>query len=72
MASGSGLTTMWAVLNEEVDLAVANPTTFQARARDVMKLLGQYCEAVALYRDNVTQYFDAKIFTDRARASWIA
>jgi hypothetical protein len=30
-----------------------------------MKLLAQYCEAVATYRKNVSGFFDVKIFTDR-------
>lgn len=65
MATGSGVTSLWAVLNEETNPAGANPTIFQARTKELMRLLGQYCEAVALYRDNVTKYFDARIFADR-------
>ncbi len=46
--------------------SAANEHILKARLEELLKLLGQYCEAVALYRENVTQYFDAKIHQDRA------
>lgn len=30
-----------------------------------MTLLVQYCQAVALYRDNISAFFDVRIFSDR-------
>ena len=38
---------------------------FSIRVKDLFKLLTQYCQAVGLYRDNVTDFFDATIFSDR-------
>lgn len=35
------------------------------RFDQLMRLTGQYCQAVSLYRENVTEFFDARIFADR-------
>lgn len=64
--TGSSSTTAWAILHKEVEQSAANEHILKARLEELLKLLGQYCEAVALYRENVTQYFDAKIHQDRA------
>lgn len=60
-----GATTLHAVLDKDADAAAISPALFKARLTELMELLGQYCQAVALYRDNITAYFDLKIFSDR-------
>jgi len=60
-----GTTSLRAVLNQEINANTAHPDLFKARLADLMELLGQYCEAVALYRDNISEFFDLKIFADR-------
>jgi hypothetical protein len=64
-AQGTDSTTTWAVLHLEVDRAITNPVILKARLDELLKLLTQYCQAVALYRANVTEFFDARIFQDR-------
>lgn len=63
--SGSGSTTTWAVLHQEVDRSAPNQKILKARLDELLKLTTQYCQAVALYRENVTEFFDARIFQDR-------
>ncbi|MBB5360894.1 hypothetical protein HDE76_004146 [Rhodanobacter sp. ANJX3] len=63
---GAGaVTSIHAVLTKEVDVKAVNSVFFKTRIAELMGLLSQYCEAVALYRDNITAYFDLKIFVDR-------
>jgi hypothetical protein len=64
-AHGSEPTTTRAVLHREVDRAIADPAILKARLEELLKLLTQYCQAVALYRENVTEFFDTRIFLDR-------
>jgi len=64
-AHGAESTTTWAVLHQEVDRTTADPTILKSRLDELLKLLTQYCQAVALYRENVTEFFDARIFQDR-------
>lgn len=59
------VSSLHAVLAKEIDVNAVNPVFFKARITELMELLRQYCEAVALYRDNITAYFDLKIFQDR-------
>lgn len=61
----ASLTTLRSVLEKEADAAAVNPVLLKNRMSELMELLGQYCEAVALYRENITEYFDLKIFADR-------
>jgi hypothetical protein len=63
--SGAESTTTWAVLHQEVDRKAPNEAVLKARLEELLKLTAQYCQAVALYRENVTQFFDARIFQDR-------
>jgi len=65
LAHGPESTTTWAVLHQEVDRAIANPAILKTRLDELLKLLTQYCQAIALYRENVTEFFDARIFQDR-------
>ena len=60
-----GTISLSVVLNQEINANTADPDLFKARLVDLMELLGQYCEAVALYRDNISKFFDLKIFADR-------
>jgi len=62
---GNEATTTWAVLHQEVDRSTASPAVLKARLEELLKLVTQYCQAVGLYRENVTEYFDARIFQDR-------
>ncbi len=63
--SDASTTTLRAILEKEANAAAVNPVLFKTRMTELMELLGQYCEAVALYRDNITEFFDLKIFADR-------
>lgn len=45
--------------------AAVNEADFQRRITNFTKLLGQYCEAVAIYRDNHDPLFDVRILVDR-------
>jgi hypothetical protein len=56
---------VWSVVNGEAALSTVNSAAFSIRVKDLFKLLTQYCQAVGLYRDNVTEFFDATIFSDR-------
>jgi hypothetical protein len=62
---GAESTTTWAVLHQEVDRSIPNQGILKARLEELLKLITQYCQAVALYRENVTEFFDARIFQDR-------
>jgi len=64
-AQGPEYATAWAVLHHEIDQATVNPAVLKARFEELLKLVTQYCQAVALYRENVTEFFDARIFQDR-------
>jgi len=64
LASTSGYTTLRAALNGEVRDGIEG-AVLNRRISELLKLLTQYCEAVALYRDNVSSFFDARIFADR-------
>ncbi|RDS78950.1 hypothetical protein DWU98_20245 [Dyella monticola] len=59
------VTSLRAVLDKETDMMAIEPALFKGRLTELMELLGQYSEAVALYRDNITAYFDLKVFADR-------
>lgn len=59
------VTTTWAVLHREVDQGAPNQTILKQRLAELLKLTTQYCQAVALYRENVSAFFDARIFQDR-------
>lgn len=63
--SGVETTTTWAVLHQEVPQRITNQGILKARLEELLKLITQYCQAVALYRENVTKFYDAQIFQDR-------
>jgi hypothetical protein len=58
-------TSLRAVLDKEMEVSAIESTQLKARLTELMELLGQYSEAVALYRDNVTAFFDLRVFADR-------
>jgi hypothetical protein len=62
---GAETTTTRAVLHQEVHPSTTNQTILKARLEELLKLITQYCQAVALYRENVSEFFDARIFQDR-------
>lgn len=53
------------VLDHEVDVTSLDQAVLKDRLADLMTLLVQYCQAVALYRDNISAFFDVRIFSDR-------
>ncbi len=53
------------VLDHGVDVASLDQAVLKDRLADLMTLLVQYCQAVALYRDNISAFFDVTIFADR-------
>jgi hypothetical protein len=64
-ANGVAPTTTWAVLHQEVNPRIPNQGILKARLEELLKLITQYCQAVALYRENVSKFYDARIFQDR-------
>lgn len=62
---GSESTTTRAVLYREAEQTTVNQKILKSRLEEVLKLVTQYCQAVALYRENVSEFFDARIFQDR-------
>lgn len=64
-ASQTAATTLRAILDKEAEATAIEPALFKGRLTELMELLGQYSEAVALYRDNITAFFDLRIFADR-------
>lgn len=63
--SGANPSSLRAVLHGEAPPEAAGSDALKTRLVELTKLLAHYCEAVALYRDNVSPYFDLKIFVDR-------
>lgn len=61
----SPLVTLGEILSTGSDLKLTKGSVLEARLLELLKLLFQYCEAVALYRENVTKFFDLRIFVDR-------
>ena len=61
----SSATTLRAVLDKETESTAIELALFKGRLTQLMELLAQYSEAVALYRDNITAFFDLRIFADR-------
>lgn len=63
-AGGESITTR-SVLYRESEPATVNQKILKNRLEELLKLVTQYCQAVALYRENVSEFFDARIFQDR-------
>lgn len=62
---GSSPATLRGVLYGEVKEVAVDRDALKARVTELMQLLIQYCEAVALYRINISKFFDLRIFVDR-------
>jgi hypothetical protein len=54
-----------AVLNGDVEVSGVDRKRLTARLDNLMQLLAQYCRAVALYRDNISEFYDLQIYADR-------
>lgn len=53
------------VLDREVAASTVDQQRLTLRLDNLMKLIADYCQAVALYRDNVSEFFDLQIYADR-------
>jgi hypothetical protein len=54
-----------AVLDGDVEASGIDPGRLTVRLDNLMQLLAQYCEAVAVYRDNISEFYDLRIYVDR-------
>lgn len=61
---GSELTLRGILNNGSIPESSSGPDTRSA-LNDFAILLGQYCEAIAIYRDNCEPLFDVKVYVDR-------
>ena len=57
--------TLRAVLERDVEASQVEQKRLTARLDNLMQLLTQYCQAVALYRDNISEFYDLRIYADR-------
>lgn len=63
-----GEVTLETVLDGEIRPFEVDQGQLKNRLDDALRLIAFYCEAVALYRDNVSEYFDFKAFRERGAA----
>lgn len=54
-----------AVLDGDVEASDIERKRLTVRLDNLMQLLAQYCEAVAVYRDNISEFYDLRIYVDR-------
>lgn len=59
--------TLGEILNDPKLADITNNTQFNKLIDDYVKLLSEYTESVALYRDNITPYFACRIFVNRGK-----
>lgn len=57
--------TLGEILDGDADASQVERKRFAGRLENVMQLVVQYCQAVNLYRDNISEFFDLRIYTDR-------
>lgn len=57
--------TLRAVLDGDVDASAIDQKRFTARLDNLMQILAQYCSAVSLYRENISEFYDLRIYADR-------
>jgi len=57
--------TLRAVLDGDVAASEIEPKRLTTRLDNLMQLLARYCEAVHLYRDNISEFYDLQIYADR-------
>lgn len=53
------------VLDWDIDRATVDQKRLALRLDELMKLLAQYCQAVDMYRDNISEFYDLRIYADR-------
>lgn len=58
-------TPLRAVLDRRVEPESINANHLRVGVENLLKLVAQYCSAVDMYRDNVSEFYDLKIYVDR-------
>jgi hypothetical protein len=53
------------ILDGDVEASQVERKRFTSRLENLMQLVAQYCQAVALYRDNISEFYDLRIYVDR-------
>jgi len=61
----SGAATLRQILEGDVAASSVERERLTSRLQSLMQLVVQYCQAVNLYRDNISEFFDLRIYTDR-------
>jgi hypothetical protein len=61
----AGQVTLRAVLDDDVEKNSLDQARLTRRLDNLMKLIAQYCRAVAHYRDNISEFHDLQIHADR-------
>ena len=57
--------TLRALLDRDVEADKVERQRLTARLDNLMQLLASYCQAVHLYRDNISAFYDLQIYADR-------
>jgi hypothetical protein len=53
------------ILDGDGDASKLDRQRLTPRFENLMHLVAQYCQAVALYRDNISEFYDLRIYVDR-------
>jgi hypothetical protein len=53
------------ILDGDVETNSVDRKRLTGRLENLMQLVAQYCQAVALYRDNISEFYDLRIYVDR-------
>ncbi len=53
------------VLDGDADASAVDQKRIAVRLDNLMQILAQYCRAVDLYRDNISEFYDLQIYADR-------
>lgn len=61
----SGDITLRRILERDVEVGKVDQKRLATRLDNLMQLVAQYCRAVDLYRDNISEFFDLQIYADR-------
>lgn len=57
--------TLRRILEGGVEASSVDASRLTSRLQNLMQLTVHYCQAVNLYRDNISEFFDLQIYTDR-------